>query len=222
MTDTEYDALCSTLRNLMASNRDILSQNEDQQLFSGFRKLITEAGQRLDRRETIERLLQENPAFLSKVQAAILIGIIHLAFRGAPIQEVVDTARFFFGDQQHAIHAMAVMAVLGNLHHALEILMGEGYHHPLEDVCANLGLSQEQYLALSDEEKVERIKAAGPGGRGWIDTVKLVLDMIFEQRYGWAAGTADKLSLAQMWFALDHALETDKMDDPKGIWKLTK
>jgi hypothetical protein len=55
----------------------------------------------------------------------------------------------------------------------------------------------------------------------WIDTVIPTLDMLFEQRYGWNEGTAAKLTLQDLCFALENAMENDAPPRP-SVWGITK
>jgi len=52
------------------------------------------------------------------------------------------------------------------------------------------------------------------------DDLFTALDLIFEHRYGWAHGTAEHLTIPEIFIALEHALEYDAPGKP-SVWEIS-
>src|SRR5260370_32863028 len=87
----------------------------------GFNSKLMKA---VDENASLKEALQKS---LLKLMLKTVLKVIKTAFRGATQEEIIEAAEPFVGSEEDR-QALANIAVLGNLHKSLEILMGENYY----------------------------------------------------------------------------------------------
>jgi hypothetical protein len=181
-----------------------------------------------ERRDTFMQLLNSNPTArdaLVVMGVFITLKVFKQAQAGAGTkEEAFELVRPFITSEDQWRGLEEVWASL-EVDRSLRLLMGEDYHtyESVDEVLKRIGIkSREEFESLTPSELMQHLSAAPRLSSPFTESEMVALDLIFEQRYGWEPGTASKLTAEQLWEALRHALDTDKMRDPKGIWRLTK
>jgi hypothetical protein len=212
------------MHTLKQGGTEKMTAEETTKLTSVMGKLMTALKERPERRAEFAKVINENPTLqrcMLVARLATMCNVCMRAYNGATKEEVIEIARPFTESDEELEQVGTLWDVL-QLQRTLGLLMGEDYHDmKLEDVYTHIGIRPEELETLAPEEFIQRIDAAGPPKKTWTDSANLALDLIFEQRYGWPSGTASKMGFEEKWIALENTLD-DKMDDPKGIWKLTQ
>jgi hypothetical protein len=107
----------------------------------------------------------------------------------------------------------------------VEILLGDICAKPPPDLVKSLekhGISKEQFDQMTVDEQVDTVCDTLKGETGTRhENLVAALDMIFEARYGWPEGTAEKMSIRDIFLALDHATGWDN-PSKRNIWDITK
>ncbi|MFL5242576.1 MAG: hypothetical protein ACJ8FY_10750 [Gemmataceae bacterium] len=110
----------------------------------------------------------------------------------------------------------------------LEILLGDIQKEIPEkanDLLTKYGYDPRKFPVMSSlDATINRAKALKDATdilSSEIGDVSTSLDLVFELRYGWHAGTSNKMLLSDIALALDHACEYNSSGKP-SIWKVTK
>jgi hypothetical protein len=179
-----------------------------------------------ERRDKFMQLIIDNPTardVLVVMGVSMAIKMAKKAQAGGTKEEVFELVRAFITSEDGRRRLEEFWASF-EVERALRLLMGENYqtHESVEEVFKRIGInSREEFESLTPSQLMQRVSTSPPAPL-FNESTLVALDLIFEQRYGWEPGTVSKLGAEQLWEALRHAMDTDKMRDPKGIWRLTK
>jgi hypothetical protein len=101
----------------------------------------------------------------------------------------------------------------------IEILLGDFLALPsFWESIEKRGISHDQFWEMTSEEQVKlMLKDFEELEQTRLD----LLDTVCQERYGWPKGTVGKLTLWQLFLALEHATEYDSPSKP-SVWRITK
>lgn len=102
------------------------------------------------------------------------------------------------------------------------VLMGDisvKYPGSFDEYLRQHGINQDEINGMSPVQKMNRASELATPQR--IANILTSLDLIFEARYGWAPGTAGNMKAAELFEALDHALNYDA-PGKRSVWEATK
>jgi RNAse (barnase) inhibitor barstar len=136
----------------------------------------------------------------------------------ATIKNIEDLKRFLTEDFMRAVEYQTRVDKL------IDILMGNIYgENPvaIEEFLEKNGYSREQVKQMTTNETHEAWRKVWDKNPPGTDTLVAALDLLFNARYGWPEGSALKLTPAQAYLALEHAVEYDALGKP-SIWNITK
>jgi hypothetical protein len=101
------------------------------------------------------------------------------------------------------------------------ILDGVNKRHPntMDELLQKNEFGTNKTLAIARPDKVsERYKATRPETTAF-ELLRASLGFIFEQRYGWTEEAIDRMTLPEVFIALEHAMECDS-PSKKSVWNL--
>ncbi len=105
----------------------------------------------------------------------------------------------------------------------LRILLGDSYfsHLPNPMDATRIAIEAERIFTQNSLDNLFDALSKLPKGESWLDTIIPTLDVIFAQRYGWKEGIANKMTVTEMYIALENAIEHDDPQKP-SIWDMTE
>src|SRR5258708_2465960 len=120
--------------------------------------------------------------------------------------------------------AKGVIKLHSQIQSMVETLMGdlqEQWPTDVDELLIKKGNPKEAVAKMSAVEKLEKIIKLAKSRPSSTEALTTALDLIFEMRYGWPPGTADKMTFPEVFVALEHAMEHDDPSKP-SVWELTK
>jgi hypothetical protein len=103
----------------------------------------------------------------------------------------------------------------------VRILLGDAYLSPVPATLRGYLKARGVTKALHDMTFEEIIVGLySPEKESWLETVLQTLDMMFQQRYGWAEGAVRMKTIPELCIALEHAIEHDDPTKP-SVWVMT-
>lgn len=136
----------------------------------------------------------------------------------ATIQNFEELQEFILNLYLRSVH------YLNRVEQWLDILFRDlSSNHPktVEGWLMKHGYSEEQIKNLSEDELIKALQKAVNSEPSKLDNIVAALDLLFQARYGWPEGSAHNLTPAQVFLALEHAMEYDAPGKP-SVWELTQ